>query len=85
MRSNPIHHPGRRPASPSTIPPELAAVQAQQEAENALSMALHHLRTPTSNIPGARRKAVQALAALKHLHRLASPDGAHTARAGGAQ
>lgn len=60
-----------RAATPTTTPQELAAMQAHQAAENALSMALHYLRASASNIPGATRKAVQALAALKDLHALA--------------
>jgi hypothetical protein len=35
-----------------------------QEAENALSMALHYLRSSAGNVPGAMRKTVQALSAL---------------------
>ncbi len=53
-------------ASPTT-PQDLAAQQAHQGAENALSMALHYLRVSASNIPGATRKAVQALSALHDL------------------
>ena len=37
------------------------------EAQNALAMALHYLRQPPGNVPGAARKAVQALAALRRL------------------
>lgn len=37
------------------------------EAHNALNMALIYLRQPVSNVPGATRKAVQALAALNRL------------------
>ena len=40
------------------------------EAQNALAMALHYLRQPTGNVPGAARKAVQALAALRRLQGL---------------
>ncbi len=56
-----------RPASPATptISHELAA---HQEAENALAMALHYLRSNACNVPGATRKAVQALGALNRLH-----------------
>lgn len=46
------------------ISQELATLQAQQMAENALSMALHYLRNSAINIPGATRKTVQALSAL---------------------
>ena len=42
-------------------------IQAHQDAENALSMALHYLRTGAGNVPGATRKAVQALSALNTL------------------
>ncbi len=55
--------------------PEQTAVAAQQDAENALSMALHYLRTNAANVPGAMRKAVQALAALNTLQSIA-PAGA---------
>lgn len=43
------------------------AIQLHAKAENALSMALHYLRQPVSNAPGAARKAVQALASLNQL------------------
>jgi hypothetical protein len=67
-----------RPASPATpttnahdlacaAAQNLAAMAAQQEAENALAMALHYLRSSASNVPGATRKAVQALGALSTL------------------
>ena len=46
----------------------LDAIQIHQEAENALNMALHYLRQPSSNVPGARRKTIQALAAMKQLN-----------------
>jgi GTP cyclohydrolase FolE2 len=62
-------------AATPTTPHELAAMQAHQAAENALSMALHYLRASASNVPGANRKAVQALAALNDLQALA-PAGA---------
>lgn len=42
-------------------------IEAFAEAHNALSMALHYLRQPSGNLPGATRKAVQALAALRRL------------------
>lgn len=75
MRSNVIPLPGQATATPTTTPQELAAMQAHQAAENALAMALHYLRANASNIPGATRKAVQALAALNTLQVLA-PAGA---------
>lgn len=71
MRSNVIHLHGQ--ATATTTPQDLAAMQAHQAAENALAMALHYLRASASNIPGATRKAVQALAALNTLQGLASP------------
>ena len=42
-------------------------VQLYADAHNALAMALHYLRQPDANVPGAARKAVQALAALRSL------------------
>lgn len=69
----PLHY--RAVASPSPTAQELATLKAQQEAENALSMALYHLRAKTCNVPGATRKAVQALAALAFLRDLVPADG----------
>ena len=66
----------RRPctATPTTLhdaakntAASVATLATHQEAENALSMALHYLRSSASNIPGATRKAVQALGALNRL------------------
>ena len=42
-------------------------IQLYADAHNALAMALHYLRQPRANVPGAARKAVQALAALRSL------------------
>lgn len=43
-------------------------IQLHAEAHNALAMALHYLRQPGAlNVPGATRKAGQALAALRRL------------------
>ena len=42
-------------------------IQLHADAHNALSMAVFYLRQPAANVPGARRKAVQALAALRGL------------------
>ncbi len=62
------------PASPCAAPShpahELATAQLFATAENALSVALYHLRQPAANVPGAARKAVQALAALNQLRAL---------------
>lgn len=54
------------PASAPT-PAKPDSVQLHADAHNALSMALHYLSQPKANVPGARRKAVQALAALRGL------------------
>ena len=58
------------PATPATgTAPDPIVLFA--EAQNALAMALRHLRNPGAlNVPGARRKAVQALAALRRLQAL---------------
>lgn len=50
------------PATGATDP-----IQLHADAHNALAMALHYLRQPAANVPGATRKAVQALAALRRL------------------
>ena len=42
-------------------------IQLHAEAHNALAMAVHYLIQPRANVPGAARKAVQALAALRRL------------------
>lgn len=42
-------------------------IQLHADAHNALAMALHYLRQPAANVPGATRKAVQALAALRRM------------------
>ena len=52
-------------STPTTGTPD--SVQLHAQAHNALAMALHYLSQPTANVPGARRKAVQALAALRGL------------------
>lgn len=57
----------RSAASASPITGTSDPVQLHADAHNALSMALHYLSQPKANVPGARRKAVQALAALRGL------------------
>jgi hypothetical protein len=42
-------------------------IQLHAQAHNALAMAVYYLNQPQANLPGARRKAVQALAALRGL------------------
>lgn len=54
-----------RSAAPTTPTPD--PIQLHADAHNALAMALHYLRQPQANVPGASRKAVQALAALRSL------------------
>lgn len=58
-------HGGNTPTNKHTE--ETGLLAAHQEAENALSMALYYLRTGAGNVPGAMRKAVQALGALNTL------------------
>lgn len=53
------------PLMPITGTPD--PIQLHAEAHNALNMAVFYLRQPQANVPGARRKAVQALAALRGL------------------
>ena len=53
------------PTTPATGTPD--PIQLHAAAHNALAMALHYLRQPQANVPGASRKAVQALAALRSL------------------
>ena len=60
----------RRAAPTMPMPPVQGTpdpIQLHAEAHNALAMALHYLRSPAANVPGARRKAAQALAALRRL------------------
>lgn len=42
-------------------------IQLHADAHNALNMAVFYLRQPHANVPGARRKAIQALTALRGL------------------
>lgn len=53
------------PKTPTSGTPD--PIQLYADAHNALAMALHYLRQPQANVPGASRKAVQALAALRSL------------------
>lgn len=54
-----------RAATSTTGTPDF--IQLHADAHNALSMAVFYLRQPTANVAGARRKAVQALSALRNL------------------
>ena len=42
-------------------------IQLHADAHNALNMAVYYLRQPQANTVAARRKAIQALAALRSL------------------
>lgn len=53
------------PASPTTGTPD--SIQLHAQAHNAVAMALHYLSQPQANIDAARRKAAQALSALRGL------------------
>lgn len=72
-----ILHPTASPSGATATSPHGARlgspdpVQAFADASNALAMAAYYLRQPAANVPGATRKAVQALAALRRLDALA--------------
>lgn len=51
--------------APTTGTPD--PIQLHAQAHNALNMAVFYLRQPHANVPGARRKAIQALTALRNL------------------
>lgn len=53
------------PTSPTTGTPD--PIQLHADAHNALNIAVFYLRQPQANLPGARRKAIQALSALRNL------------------
>lgn len=53
------------PTSPAQGSPD--AIRLHAEAQDALNMAVFFLRQPQANTTAARRKAVQALAALRGL------------------
>lgn len=57
------------PAASAAVVPSLSLspIQLHADAHNALAMALHYLRQPAANVPGAARKTVQALAVLRVL------------------
>ena len=48
----------------------LDPIQLHADAHNALNMAVYYLRQPQANTAAARRKAVQALTALRNLSAL---------------
>lgn len=57
----------RRAAHPMPVRGTTDPIQLHAEAHNALNMAVFYLRQPQANLPGARRKAIQALSALRNL------------------
>jgi hypothetical protein len=57
--------PRAAPIPPATGIPD--PIQLHASVHNALTVALHYMRQPTANVPGASRKVVQALAALRQL------------------
>lgn len=67
----PVIHLASRSAAPASLAMSTPdPLQGYAEAHNALAMALHYLRQPgPANVPGATRKAVQALAALRSMGR----------------
>ncbi len=56
-------------------------IQIHARAINSLTMALQYLRQPESNVPGASRKAVQALAAINALRFAGRGEAANDGRA----
>lgn len=70
MQTTAHHVPAITAALPSPVT-DMGLAQLQAHAENALSVALWHLRQPVANVPGAARKTVQALKALHELRGLA--------------
>ena len=55
------------PAAAAFTGAGLDTVQLHAQAHNALAMAVHYLNQPQANVPGAARKAVQALSAFRRL------------------
>lgn len=62
-----------RTPSPTTGIPD--PIRLHADAHNALSTALHHLRQSHLDVPSARRKVAQALAALRGLDMALSLEG----------
>lgn len=70
MHTVPFHPTSASNGATGHIAPALSnhdQIQLHTDAHNALAMALYYLRQPDVNLPGAARKAVQALAALRRL------------------
>jgi len=62
-----------RTPSPTTGTPD--PIRLHADAHNALSTALHHLCQSHLDVPSARRKVAQALAALRGLDTALSLEG----------
>ena len=56
-----------RAAQPQPTTGEAALIQLHADAHDALKTAVYYLRQPQPNTAAARRKAIQALAALRGL------------------
>lgn len=63
----------QRPSMTANGTPDPIRLHAQ--AHNALNTALHYLREQKTDVPGARRKVAQALAALRGLDMALSVEG----------
>ena len=67
-KANPIvTQPAKAPFESDGHDCEQDPVQLHAQAHNALAMVVHYLRQPQANVPGAARKAEQALSALRRL------------------
>lgn len=72
--------PNTSPVAGSSVTRDELAFQLQTLAENALSVALWHVRRPVINAAGAARKVVQALALLQELRTLQNAAGSPLTR-----
>lgn len=63
-----IYQPARKAKHPAApVPRTSTPAQLHAEAHAALIVAVHYLNQPMANVPGAARKTVQALSALRKL------------------
>ena len=60
-------HQVSRCAAPASHYSDLELSRLHAQAENALSVALWHMRQPNANLAGAARKTVQAMKAMHEL------------------
>ena len=67
LPTRPAYRIATSPAPAAFTSSGLDPVQLHAQAHNALAMAVHYLNQPQANVPGAARKAVQALSALRRL------------------